>query len=51
MFDHNYNSTDMCQYTWVSQANTVYCLSDKFKEVAIERIGKEKLERYLKEGF
>ena len=27
---------------------TVYCLSDKFKDVAIQEIGEERLKKYLK---
>lgn len=37
-------SVNMC----CKDANTVYCLSDVFKIVAIEKIGEERLIRYLK---
>ena len=35
-------------YTIVKMQSTIYCLNENFKDVAIERIGEERLKKYLK---
>ena len=44
------NSTIVCyKYsTFIKRQGTIYCLNENFKNVAIEKIGKERLTRYLK---
>ena len=34
--------------TFIKRQGTIYCLNENFKNVAIEKIGKERLTRYLK---
>ena len=44
--DH-YDLLDLCTYS-VKDQGTIYCLDPDFKNVAIERIGEERLTKYLK---
>lgn len=51
IFDYFNGEIEDITTKYTKYGSAIYCLSEKFKDVAIERIGKEKLERYLKEGF
>lgn len=47
-FNFDYTRIDIDFNVYLKRANTVYCLSSNFKDVAIEKIGEERLIRYLK---
>ena len=47
-FDYFYNKIDYIQNRYNKIQGTIYCLDNTFKDVAIERIGEERLKKYLK---
>lgn len=47
-YDNYYKKINVCFSATIIIEGTTYCLNKNFINVAIERIGKERLERYLK---
>lgn len=47
-YDFSIDSINCTFYTYIKIQGTIYCLNENFKNVAIEKIGKERLTRYLK---
>lgn len=47
-FDYDRNFIRLNHSSWLQAAGAVYCLSDKFLEVAIEEIGEERLIKYIR---
>lgn len=47
-FDYDRNFIRLNHSSWLQAAGAVYCLSDKFLEVAIEEIDEERLIKYIR---
>ena len=47
-FDYFYNKIDYIQNRYNKMQGTIYCLDINFKDVAKDRIGEERLAKYLK---
>lgn len=50
-FDYKRRAIVLDWFQYTKHPNLVYCISNEFLVEVFKRIGKEKIERYLKEGF